>query len=319
MRPIAFVSDSPTVLNATATASPSAWKRRWWLTAFLVLACDVSGVGETNSSEDYWIAFSSSRTGEGDVYAVTPKGDAPVLLAGTTAPEGTVRYDPARNRLVYHRFEDDRSLLVADGEVLFVDPNGDVAPAWSPLGELVVALENEVGGDLFLIDTTGVNRVQLTQDPFVERYPSWSPEGDRIVYAKRLTTGWDLHVLDVSSRKETRITFDGIYVGHPAWSPDGQRVAFDTMIDGDAEIAVIELQTGQVTTLIRRAGNDLVPSWSPDGRSIAFGGAPAGSDNWDVWLFDVTTAEVARLTRDPANDGGPIFVPRSVIRASQAR
>lgn len=285
------------------------------LTIVLGVGCSEPEFVETPADE-YWIVFSSSRTGDGDIYATKADGSAPVLIAGTTAAEGTVRYDPARSRVVYHRFEDDRALLVAESEVLFADPNGDVAPSWSTHGQLVVGLETPAGGDLAVLDTSGVEQTRLTRDPAVERYPAWSPDGDRIVYAKRLESGWDLHVFDVSSGDETRITFDATYVGHPAWSPDGKRLAFDTLIDGDAEIVMLELGSGQVTRLTRRSGNDLVPSWSPDGRYVAFGGSPEGSDNWDIWLVDVETTELTRLTEDPANDGGPVFVPRSVIQSA---
>jgi Tol biopolymer transport system component len=282
--------------------------------AVLVIAGPKSPVA---GSPGEWVVFSSARSGEGDVYAVDPASGETVLVVGTAAPEGTVRYDSARHRIVYHRYEENRTVLMSGGDELFVDPNGDVAPAWSPDGKWIVyAAERGGQVDLFRASPDGSGEHRLTHDAFVDRYPAWSPDGARIVYARRLESGWDLHLFTPNEGAPVieRLTEGGGYAGHPAWSPDGRRIAFDILVDGQAEIAMIDASGGEVTLLTRRAGNDLVPAWSGDGRRIVFSGDPGNAGNWDVWMLDIESRDVVRLTTHEGYDGGGVFVPASVIR-----
>ena len=277
------------------------------LLAFTLHAAPLHG------QEGAWLVFSSQRSGDGDIYGLNLETRELRVVEGTAAPEGAVRYDPLRDRLVYHRYSDSGAILVAGGgATLFVDPNGDVAPAWSSRGEIVYEASADGQSDLFVADSLGRNPRRLTRDAAVERYPSWSPDGRRVVYAKRVDSAWDLYAIDLSSGTEDRLTFDRTYVGHPSWSPDGRWIAFDTLRDGQAEIALLSLADGSIRLLTERPGNDLIPSWSPDGSAVAFGGE-GDSGNWDVWLYDLATGRLERLTDDPASDGGPVFVPGSAL------
>lgn len=234
------------------------------------------------------------------------------MVVGTTASEGTVRYDPAADRLVYSRFDTLGVMLMSDESELFPDPNGDVAPVWSTTGEIAFVIESDGRADLFVARSDGSDRRQLTDDDLIERYPAWDPDGQRLAYAKRLESGWDLHVLTVESQSESRITFDGTYVGHPSWSPDGRLIAFDRMYGGQTEIAVLELATGAIRRLTTNRENDLLPSWSADGSRIAFAGVR--EENWDVWTVTPDAGAMERITTHPSFDGGPIFVPSSAMR-----
>jgi hypothetical protein len=51
------------------------------------------------------------------------------------------------------------------------------------------------------------------------------------------------------------------------------------------------------------------PRLSPDGRHLAFDRSPLG--NRDLWVRDLTTGSVNRLTSDPALDGFPVWSPDS--------
>jgi TolB protein len=155
------------------------------------------------SSAAEWVVFVSSRSGDGDLYAVRPDGTGLRMVLGTEAAEGTVRYDPARTRLVYHRFSDSGAMLMSGSRALFEDPNGDVAPAWSTRGEVVYVAERDGRADLFVADSLGGSVRRLTSDPEVERYPAWSPDGSRIAFDTFRGGQTEIVVLDLEGMDVT--------------------------------------------------------------------------------------------------------------------
>ncbi|NNE45054.1 MAG: hypothetical protein HKN37_00180, partial [Rhodothermales bacterium] len=292
-------------------------------TAYLVLAT-VLFVGSSHvraqawvqksTADSEWIVFSSGRSGGGDVYAVQAISGEFIHVADSPAPESSVRYDSHRDRIVYTRYDDRRAMLVSEGRDLFEDPNGDVAPVWSPDGWRIAYTAMRRGQeDLYVARRDGSREKRFTNDAETDRYPAWSPDGNHIVFARRDVKGWDLFTLDLRdpSPVPERLTQDSVYVGHPAWSPDGQFIAFDTLVDGQSEIAMLEVESGEITRLTERAGNDLVPSWSLDGRRLAFGARPDSTGNWDIWTVDVETKVIERVTKHADFDGGPVVVPAS--------
>ena len=282
------------------------------------LAQEVSRDSVGTVAEDEWIVFTSNRSGNGDLYALHLETRELTQVTRSSHKEGGARYDRARNRIIYQRFEEQpgRVVLMSGGEELFVDPNGDTSPAWSPVGDQIVYVSNDDGNDnLKLAQADGRGEQYLSRDRLTDRYPAWSPDGQRIVWARRLESGWDLHIMDVNVNPPVwhRLTEKQTYVGHPSWSPDGRFIAYDTMVEGQTEIEMIEIETGEVTRLTSRPGNDLVPSWSSDQRKMAFAGVDKETGNWDVWMLDLATRTLERMTTHEEFDGGPVFVPSSAI------
>ena len=112
---------------------------------------------------------------------------------------------------------------------------------------------------------------QLTAHPGQEGFPSWSPDGQTIVYSlfiqgDAITGLWKVPAGGGEARQFTP------FIGeHPDWSPDGNYIVFDAE-EGNA-IWLVAASGGQpirvvpASIAIFRGGN---PNWSPDGRRIAF-------------------------------------------------
>ena len=97
----------------------------------VVLACntvpdDVSSPQTLEPDEAHWIAFQSGRSGEGDLYATDPSSGAVIHVLNSPHPEGGVRYDAARRRLIHQRFPNEEGpvTLWSGDQSLFDDPNG---------------------------------------------------------------------------------------------------------------------------------------------------------------------------------------------------
>lgn len=91
-----------------------------------------------------------------------------------------------------------------------------------------------LGGNLFAMDADGSNVVDLGPG----NRPSWSPDGEWLVYMiteddGHMITSSDLIAVraDGSSRSPVTRTSERLEM-NPSWSPDGSRIAYDDLLDG---------------------------------------------------------------------------------------
>ena len=94
------------------------------------------------------------------------------------------------------------------------------------------------------------------------------------------------------------------------WSPDGKRFAYVLFAEGDDQLSIVGVDGGDDAEL-RVAGVGAItnPAWSPDGKTIAFSGTSGGIS--DLYLVDVATSSVRRLTDDKHTDLQPAWSPDS--------
>ena len=95
----------------------------------------------------------------------------------------------------------------------------------------------------------------------------------------------------------------------PSWSPDGTKLVFispclhrvDSPKDSytDTSLFMINADGTGLKQLMNIPGADLEPAWSPDGKRIAFASLRDG--NKQIYLFDVDTQSVIRLTQPDVN------------------
>ncbi len=128
----------------------------------------------------------------------------------------------------------------------------------SPRFELVVAEAD--GGAPQVVDTS--------PDPIMT--PSWSPDGQRIVFAGYDRGAAATFIEDLASRRLTRLTAEKGINGAPAWSPDGASIALTLSFGRNPDIYVVSLSSGARARITADPAIDTEPSWSPDGRSLAF-------------------------------------------------
>lgn len=167
-------------------------------------------------------------------------------------------------------------LATADGtgvRRLTDDGAADVLPRWSPDGTLI-AFASDRGAptrmplpeyDLWLLAPTTEQARPLTEGFGDVLGHSWSPDQDKIVFARTRTEGdrfGDLWWTDVRTG-EAELLAEGDFAW-PEWSPDGNGIAYVTQRNDEPFVAILNLDSGDHIDV---APGDF-PVWSPDGHSI---------------------------------------------------
>jgi TolB protein len=94
----------------------------------------------------------------------------------------------------------------------------------------------------------------------------------------------------------------------PAWSPDGEWLAYVSFEKGVAIVNVQRVRTGELRQVSARTGHNGAPAFSPDGKKLALT-LSGSSGNFDIYVLDLGTQGLVRITEDPAIDTEPAWSP----------
>jgi Tol biopolymer transport system component len=131
--------------------------------------------------------FSSSRSGNWDVWSMDPAGSDLVNLTD--------------------------------------DPFFDASPGtvWVPPGtpERIVFVSNRAGGniDIYAMDVDGSNLVRVTTDPGDDFDASWAGDGARLAFDSDRKGNWDIYTIESAGTNTIRLTWDIADDESPAWRP----------------------------------------------------------------------------------------------------
>jgi Tol biopolymer transport system component len=153
------------------------------------------------------------------------------------------------------------------------DANGLLCPTLSPDQRRVVAyrsVDNNV--DLWLFEAGRMRR--LTSDPGRDAYPVWSPNGDRIVFAKDAKGSLSLYQKASSGGPEELLleSPSGRNLTPQSWSRDGKYLLYlerDPARGGD--LWVLPMDGKQKKSVFVNSGaEERAAQFSPDGRWVAY-------------------------------------------------
>lgn len=104
---------------------------------------------------------------------------------------------------------------------------GGADPDWSPNGsQLAYIAYSRAGPQIFVSDTSGTNRTQLTfLEDYDNRCPVFSPDGQKIAFSGQAPgTLPQIYIMNSDGSSLEQLTIEGGI--DPCWSPDGSKIAF---------------------------------------------------------------------------------------------
>ncbi len=148
--------------------------------------------------------------------------------------------------------------------------------------------------------------------------PAVSPQGDRIAYFSDrrqytdvyLMSALDGKVLRRVIRGERNVQFETIPSFRSAltWSPDGTMIGLTAKSAGRDVLYLVAAKDGRVAKRFDLHMDALYfPAWSPVSDSLVVVGVKDGRS--DLWLLDIGTGEVTRLSDDTWDEKEPSWTP----------
>ena len=189
---------------------------------------------------------------------------------------------------------------------------------------------------LWTVATAGGAPRRLTDGPWRDTLPAWSPDGGRMAYVSDRDGTPQIRVRRLDSGADERITRLEAPPLTVAWSPDGRSLAFTARASEAppaaswAPAAILPLlrrPAPHVQLFVVPAAGGAVralplgdleilgePAWMPDGQSILLSAAARADvahalEGGEINVVRVATGELRQLTHHPGPDEAPVPSP----------
>ncbi|MBE0664426.1 MAG: PD40 domain-containing protein, partial [Candidatus Aminicenantes bacterium] len=189
----------------------------------------------------------------------------------------------------------------------------------SPNGKEVVYV---VRGEVFVSAVEGGVTKRITDTPEQERFASFSPDGEAILYASERGGKWQIYQAKKTRREEpyfyaaTVLREEPLFANdknnyQPQYSPDGKEVAY---IEDRASLAVYNLASRQSRILLTpdelyyMSDGDQYFAWSPDSKWLLVEFTPVMGNGEVVLIAADGQKKMLNLTQSGYNDYRPKWV-----------
>ena len=176
-----------------------------------------------------------------------------------------------------------------------VSPSSLANANLSPNGKRAIF---EYRGEIFTVPKENGSWRNLTNTSGVaDRYPVWSPKGDKIAWFNDESGEYKLVVADqFGSNKKVYELKNPTFYFRPVWSNDGKKIAYT---DTDYNIWFIDLETSYITLVatdvFAHPNREMQPVWSPDSKWIAYS-RQLNSSFKAIFIYNTELAENYQIT-----------------------
>ena len=183
------------------------------------------------SSDGTKIAFSSSRSGDPEIWVADAGGGNPRKITSFRGP--------------------------------------DVSPTWNPRTNAQIAWVSGRTGlpQIYTMDQDGSNVERLTDSGYAIS-PSWAPNGQLMTfswnrkYGPGAPGGQDIYVMDIASKRWLQVTHESGSNDFPSWAPDGRHIVFERSMSPHSHQIWSMLVDGTEQRQLTKSGENFMPNWS---------------------------------------------------------
>lgn len=286
------------------------------------------------SPDGQWIAFSSNRHGQYDVFVIPVKGGRPKRLTFDSADDHVTAWSPDSENIL---FMSSREIDLPYKVELFSVPLAGGQPkrisvyegrdgAYSPDGKKIAYVRGpgswyrkgyhgSSNDDIWLCDAVGANNQRITTHNGQDSYPNWSADGKTLYYVSDCCGGMANLVRQEIGGKPERLTdHKDEFVRRARISANGEAIVYECGVD----LYVYSIKSKKSRKLAievnadDKAGSETIKtfttgasefSWSPDEKHVAF------VVHGEIFLMPRIGGKAKRLTDSPAFDHGIAWSP----------
>ena len=275
----------------------------------------------TFSPDGKQIVFVSNRDANLEIYLINVDGTNLRRLTDNRANENHPSFSPDGTQILFNSNRENENedvyVMNVDGtnpqKVTNWDKTNETAEpgCWSPDGTKIAFWSNRNGkDDIYVVSAeTFRPRVVLSDGDHDLIYPSYSPDGRRMLYIKEgENKSGELRIMDLQTQQSTLVSKTDLSAIVSDWSPDGNWIAFSDRRNGNSEIFVVRPDGSQLQNLTNNPAIDRGPAWSPDGRHLVFARVdPSGTVQ--LHLMNADGSDAHPLTARLGWEGDPRWFP----------
>ncbi len=285
------------------------------------------------SPDGKWIAFSSDRFGNGDVFLMSALGGEPRRLTFHSSDDSVTGFTPDGKSVVFHSRRDWLrhriwTVPIDGGDPVVINRESGGSGIISPDGKFLAFTYGYVDlyrkgyhgngdNDIWIRDLEKNTILQVTEYDGVDRNPVWAPDSHSLYFISDRETGiFNIWNLNLTSGEKTQVTrFEDGHLYWPTLSRDGSTLVFlhdFTLMKSDLQGSTAEIpietasdfRSSLIKPLTFSSESDQV-AFATDDKQIAI------STHGEIFAFDKEGKEAVRLTENAARDGNPVWSPES--------
>jgi len=252
-----------------------------------------------------------------DPRKLTTSGQPRVVLSGVrTGGQGRIMVALSRSgTLLYESYEPVNQIVRVDraGVAQQVDAGWTGAFSYvavSPGGDrLAVALEKNARSDIWSKDLRSGTLTRLAAEGTYSYRPSWSPDGDRVLFTSDRTGKPALFAVAADGGSSPRLVKSNPRsVDEGALSKDGKWLIYRVGSGGGRDIYVAGTGADSASRpLVNRKAEEFSPALSPDGRWLAYGSDE--SQRSEIYVRPFPDAGRARWQVSRSGGAEPVWSP----------